>query len=176
MRLTTRKKRKKTWFEGVRVVAAVKLGAAHSRVHLSSMGRGGRAVARKEVMACLMSRRCWAASASECSFDSGSDKSRPSAWFAAMQFHPFLDWEFKDWLVTRKKQILFGAWCKDLWLQLLETLALFFTQIVIASEPELPQEVSPEMTQDEFGCQTASPDQCWDHPECVLLGLESIVC
>ena len=36
----------------------------------------------------------------QCSFDSaGSDKSYPGFYFAALEFHLFLDGEFKDWLV-----------------------------------------------------------------------------
>ena len=73
-----------------------------------------------------------------------------------MEFHPFLDWEFEDWLATRESQILLGAECQDSsWLWLFEASALFFifvaaTQIVIVSEPELPSSCarSPEMMQD----------------------------
>ena len=39
-------------------------------------------------------------SISECSFDSGGDKSHPSFYFAAVQFHPFLDRKFEDGLVA----------------------------------------------------------------------------
>ena len=89
---------------------------------------------------------------SECSFDSGSDKARPSAQLVAMEFHLFLDWEFEDWLAACKKHILFGVQREDLGLWLFKTFAFFFIfvasmQIVIADEPELPS-VSPEMMQD----------------------------
>ena len=57
-----------------------------------------------------------------------------------MEFQPFLDWEFLDWLVAGKEQVHFGIQCKDLWLELFKTFAFFSVflasvKIIVASEP-----------------------------------------